>query len=449
MNVKLPLGVDNFEKLRNGNYYYVDKTALVRSILLDRCEVTLITRPRRFGKTLTMSMMDDFFDISRDSSARFAGLEIAKDTVLCEEWRNKWPVIFLTLKSVQGMSFDSAYEMLVVLIAELCKKYAFLDESERVDPDDREIWKQLKTQKANRANLKSSLKMLTRMLHAYYGKQVIVLIDEYDVPLAKAHEHGYYQEMLDVIRAMLDASLKTNEHLKFAILTGCLKISQESIFTGLNNVVANTITTEKLDENIGFTEKEVKELFETIGFSERLDEVKRWYDGYQFGAVDIYCPWDVINYADELQKNPKAVPKSYWAATSHNRIIYKLFEYTDVDVTPKFEALLAGKTISEEITEDLTYDTMEASERNLWSLLYMTGYLTRGKNSSIEDLGVRNEIIHSETHPVRHKKVVLRIPNEEIRFIFEGVILGWFQNMSKNSILTKYIAQNIIKIVTI
>lgn len=409
MSIKIAAGVDEFAKLREGNYYYVDKTFLIEEILSQQFEAELITRPRRFGKSLTISMQEDFFDITRDSKARFEGLRISENRDLCEEWMNQWPVLSLSLKRVEGLNYQKAFGMLRVLIADLCKRYAFLEDSERVDEADKKLFLEMKFQEADEENLKSFLSLLTRMLTNHYGKPVILLIDEYDVPLAKAHEKGYYAEMLDTIRAILGVALKTNPYLKFAVITGCLKISKESIFTGINNLVVNTITTERFDESIGFTEPEVEMLLAAAGFADHAKEVQDWYDGYRFGDVDVYCPWDVLNHVAALMENPKAKPRGYWLNTSSNDVIYKLFENETFDVNGKFETLLAGGCICETITEDLTCDSLEASEMHLWSLLYMTGYLTR---SGADYQG---------------QEMFLKIPNEEIKEIFRKTVVEWFQ----------------------
>lgn len=424
MSIKLPLGMEDFTEIREENYYYIDKTAFIRELLSCQFKANLVTRPRRFGKSLTMSMLDDFFDIGRDSKAHFKGLKISEEKLLCKEWMNQWPVVSLTLKGVEGLNFQDAYGMLEVLISNLCKKYAFLGVSESVDEDDRAIFNSLKAQEANKQNLKNCLALITRMMNMHYGKPVIVLIDEYDVPLAKADDGGYYKEMLDMIRAMFGAVLKTNPYLKFAVITGCLKISRESIFTGLNNVVANTITVERFDEYIGFTDTDVKKLLSDTGFTDHADEIRTWYDGYRFGAVDVYCPWDVLNHISALQENPAASPQNYWAATSHNNVIYKLFENKKFDVNAKFETLMNGGYIREVITEDLTYDSLEASEVNLWSLLFMTGYLTQVKDAGIEELPLETSL---GEYRIQEKVAMLRIPNEEIKAICKTTIIDWFK----------------------
>lgn len=414
MDVKMPLGIESFAKIREENLYYVDKTSFIKELLCQPFEASLVTRPRRFGKTLTMSMMEDFLDISRDSKAHFAGLEISRDTEFCEAWMNQYPVIFISLKDVEGLNYQKAYGMIKVLMAELCRKYTFLESSGAPDPADQMIFKDLKLQRASEENVKSGICLLMRMMAAHYGKPVILLVDEYDVPLAKAHDAGYYEEMLDFIRAMLGKSLKTNPYLKFAVVTGCLKISKESVFTGINNLVSNTITADRLDESIGFTEPEVQAILSAAGLSDHAEEVRNWYDGYRFGSVDVYCPWDVLNHVAALQENPEATPKTYWVDTSSNHILYSLFENKEFDVNEKFETLLAGGCIRERITEDLTYHSLEASEESLWSLLFMTGYLTMTKT---RDSGYINGELIAD----------LKIPNEEIKIIFRRAVVSWFR----------------------
>lgn len=418
MAVNFPLGVDSFKKLRQENCYYVDKTGFIKELVSQKFEVNLITRPRRFGKSLLMSMLEDFFDISRDSTADFEGLEVLAQLDICAEWMNQWPVVSLTMKSVEGLDFDSAYGMLKVLIAGLFKKYAFLETSACVDADDRTIFKALKSQKSNMENLKDSLHILTRMMNAYYGKPVILLIDEYDVPLAKASEAGYYDRMLDIIRAMFNNALKSNDFLKFAVVTGCLKIAKESIFTGTNNFVSDTIAGDRFDEYIGFTEADVEKVLKDSGFLDHGKEIRLWYDGYRFGAVDVYCPWDVLNHVAALQVNPSRQPQNYWGSTSHNGIIYRFISREDLDVNNKFEVLVSGGILKEKITEDLTYDTLKSSETNLWSLLYLTGYLTQARwpeDGSVPEQGA----------------VALRIPNEEVKSIFKTAIVEWFNESVK------------------
>jgi len=411
MDIKIPLGIEDFAKLREDGFYYVDKTFFIEELLSQQFEVNLVTRPRRFGKTLTMSMFENFFDIARDSKALFDGLKISKDTELCQEWMNQWPVVFISLKSIEGYNFEMAYGQLKVLVSDVCKKYAFLLDSDKVNIADRQLFEELMFQTSDAANLNSCLLLFTRMMNAHYGKQAILLIDEYDVPLAKAHENGYYTEMLGVIRAMLGAALKTNSYLKFAVVTGCLKISKESIFTGINNLVVNTVMVKRFDEGIGFTQLEVSALLAAAGLENHAEEIRKWYDGYRFGSVDVYCPWDVLSHVSTLMTDPTAAPKSYWEGTSSNSVIYKLFENETFDVNSKFEALLAGESIHEVVTENLTYDSLEASEESLWSLLLMTGYLTQTK---------------SDVRGNPSDGIYLKIPNEEVKDIFRKSVVEWF-----------------------
>ncbi|MDO5416101.1 MAG: AAA family ATPase [Lachnospiraceae bacterium] len=407
MDIKFPLGYDDFSRIREENFYYVDKTGFIRELLSKTFQANLITRPRRFGKTLTLSMLKDFFDISRDSRQHFEGLKISEETELCREWMNQWPTLFLTLKSVEGNDFGTAFERLKILVANLCKTVAFLENSQKADADDRILFKALKGQKADSANLTDSLLLLTRMMNAHYGKPVILLIDEYDVPLAKAGEHGYYTEMLDVIRAMIGTVLKTNPYLKFAVVTGCLRISKESIFTGTNHFVPDTIIDERFDEYIGFTEADMKLLLERTGFSEYAEHIRAWYDGYRFGNVDVYCPWDVLNYLNALQKNPNAKPRAYWANTSENSILKKFFRKAGRTTKAEIEKLIAGDSVRKKISVQLTYEELDKTIGNLWSVLYLTGYLTA---KAAEEDGI----------------LELVIPNQEIREIFITQISEWF-----------------------
>ena len=306
-NINVPVGISNFEKIRQDGYYYVDKTGLIKDMLKNKIpEVTLITRPRRFGKTLAMSMLASFFDIRRDSKKLFQGLNISKEQQLCNDWMNQYPTLFLSFKDVDGTIFENALGLLQFTIAELCKKHTYLIESDVVDQDDKETFRKLKSMGSNLPELQGSIIMLMNMMKAYYNKPVILLIDEYDVPLAKAYENGYYDEMILLIRNLFGNVLKTNDSLAFAVLTGCLRIAKESIFTGLNNFKVYSITDDEFDETFGFTNKEVMEMLQYYGLSDRFDEVKEWYDGYRFGNADVYCAWDVVNYCRDHCKNPNA-----------------------------------------------------------------------------------------------------------------------------------------------
>lgn len=423
MAVYMPLGMSDFRKLRTEGFYYVDKTGYIGEIIRNKFEVMMITRPRRFGKTLFMSMLEDFFDIRRDSRMDFRGLAISSQTEVCSEWMNQWPVLFITLKSVAGNHFESAYGMLTVLMADICKKYAYLEDSALVNNEDREVFRSLMRRTADAADVKNSLYTLMRMMNAHFGKPVIFLIDEYDVPLAKASEAGYYDDMIEIISAMLGKALKTNEFLKFAVVTGCLKIAKESIFTGTNNMVSDTITGERFNEFIGFTQKDVQKLLAATRLLEHAEKMRIWYDGYRFGSVDVYCPWDVLNHVAALQANGAAPPQSYWENTSHNGIIRRFIERKDLwveaGINDDFEKLLAGGYIVKTITENLTYDMVHSSAENLWSLLYLTGYLTQVPGAKENDFAAR--------------QLALRIPNEEIRYLFRSTIIAWFEAEVKTS----------------
>lgn len=416
-NKVLPVGIENFTELRTEEYYYIDKTGFILELLRKTFKVNLITRPRRFGKSLTMSMLSDFLDVQKDSEMVFRGLVVSEDKQICSLWMNQWPVLFLTLKNVEGMDFKNAYGLLKATISDLCKEHAYLLESTKVDSDDREIFLKLKAGKAEDSEIRSFLNVFMRMMRAHFGKPVILLIDEYDVPLAKASENGYYEQMLDVIRSIFGMALKSNRFLKFAVITGCLRIAKESIFTGTNNFVSDAITGKRFDEYFGFTEAEVSDLLSDMGYTSHADIVKKWYDGYRFGEQQVYCPWDVLQYINDLQDNPEGKPQSYWKNTSHNQIIRSFIDRTDLGIKKKFETLLAGGCVKVSICEDLTYDLLHSSEENLWSILYLTGYLTLGEDIQGEVLG--------------DGQSVLRIPNEEIRGIFAETAMKWFEDYAK------------------
>ena len=379
--------------------------------------MTLITRPRRFGKTLGMSMLENFFDIRKESRALFEGLEIARDQALCDAWMNQYPTIFVSFRQVDGLDFTGAYDMLTWVISELYKKHRYLLDSDRIGTSDKEIAKQLEWGQASLKDTKGSLLLLTRMMQQHYGKPVILLIDEYDVPVAKANSNGYYAEMLDVMKGLLQA-LKDNQALQFAVVTGCLKIAKESIFTGTNNFVSDTITNSRLNEYFGFVQSEVDQLLKDAGVTEQADSIRRWYDGYHFGDFDVYCPWDVMNYMLELQRDPKAKPISYWKNTSDNAIIRSFIDYAGSTITNKLEILMAGGCIVQRVDENLTYDYLHASEDNLWSTLYLTGYLTRAREADYKG-------------EVPDGMVALMIPNAEIREIFETTVIRWFDDSTK------------------
>lgn len=416
--LNVPVGISGFSEIRENGYYYVDKTGLIRKLLSNvGTKVTLITRPRRFGKTLGMSMLESFFDIQSDSARLFEGLEISTDKVLCDRWLNQYPTIFLSFKRVDGLDFGGAYDMLTLVIEELYKKHLYLLESDDVNIYDKKRMLRIVEGKASMKEIKDSLVLLTGMLRDYYKKPVILLIDEYDVPIAKANSHGYYNEMLDVMKGIMQA-LKDNPALCFAVITGCLKIAKESIFTGTNNFVSDTIMNSGLDEYFGFTQKDVDTILADADAAERAEEMKEWYDGYHFGDADVYCPWDVMNYLRDFSNNPEAVPASYWRNTSDNAIIRSFIDYAGSNITKKLEILLSGETIFQHIDENLTYDYLHSSEDNLWSVLYLTGYLTKARNA---------EILEAAPEGI----VALMIPNKEIREIFESTIAKWFDDSAR------------------
>ena len=416
--LNIPVGVSNFEEIRKNGYYYIDKSGLIGELLSRTgTKVTLITRPRRFGKTLGMSMLENFFDIRKDSRALFEGLEIARDQALCDAWMNQYPTIFVSFRQVDGLDFTGAYDMLTWVISELYKKHRYLLDSDGIGTSDKEIAKQLEWGQASLKDTKGSLLLLTRMMQQHYGKPVILLIDEYDVPVAKANSNGYYAEMLDVMKGLLQA-LKDNQALQFAVVTGCLKIAKESIFTGTNNFVSDTITNSRLNEYFGFVQSEVDQLLKDASVTEQADSIRRWYDGYHFGDFDVYCPWDVMNYMLELQRDPKAKPISYWKNTSDNAIIRSFIDYAGSTITNKLEILMAGGCIVQRVDENLTYDYLHASEDNLWSTLYLTGYLTRAREADYKG-------------EVPDGMVALMIPNAEIREIFETTVIRWFDDSTK------------------
>ena len=414
--VNLPYGIDNFAKVRENNCYYIDKTGFIKELLDRTFDINLITRPRRFGKTLTMSMLAEFFDIRKDSRKIFEGLEISKDTEFCAKWMNQWPVLFLTLKDVQGQTFDSAYGMVQFVISSVCGEHAYLLDSDKVLDADKRVFHRLLEQSGTRTDVKTALFVLLRMMKAYYGKEVILLIDEYDVPLAKASDNDYYGDMLEVIRSLLGMVWKSNPNLKFAVVTGCLRIAKESIFTGANNFISNSISGKKYQDYFGFSETEVRNLLEAAELQDALSEMKKWYDGYIFGDKEIYCPWDVINHVDALLTDRTAKPGNYWIDTSHNNIIRRFIDHPQINVNDKFETLISGGVIQEPIREDLTYDIADSTEDNLWSILYLTGYLTQVLPEKLPE-GMQPE----------DGKVALRIPNEEVKSVFSSTVKKWFE----------------------
>lgn len=416
--LRIPVWVSDFAEIRRNGYYYVDKSGLIGELLgTTGTKVTLITRPRRFGKTLGMSMLESFFDIQKDNKTLFEGLEIANRHDLCTEWMNQWPTVFVSFRQVDGLNFNSAYGMLTLVISELYKKHLYLLDSDKVDGYDKEIVKQLIQGTASAKDTKGSLMLLTRLMCQQYGKPVILLIDEYDVPVAKANSNGYYEEMLDVMKGLMQA-LKDNQALCFAVITGCLKIAKESIFTGTNNFISDTLTDSILNEYFGFVQSEVDQILKDADALDKAESIREWYDGYHFGDFDVYCPWDVMNYLLELQRNPKAKPVSYWKNTSDNAVIRSFIDYAGGNITGKLETLLAGGTIVQRVDENLTYDYLHSSENNLWSMLYLTGYLTKARE---EDYNGK----------LADGTVALMIPNAEIKEIFETTVVKWFDDSTK------------------
>ncbi len=416
MAIKVAVGSDSFEAVIRSGSYYVDKSELIYDLVQKTDNtVTLFTRPRRFGKTLAMRMMESFFDITRDSRDLFQGLSVSGHTDFCKEWMNQYPVLFLSLKDVDGLNFESAYISLQDTISDLCIRHGDLAEHASVDPADKVTFLALKEKHVEPAAMKSVLKTIMRMMYAAYGKPVILLIDEYDVPLAKASEKNtvknrYYEQMLDVIRGMLSSALKTNDYLKFAVITGCLRIAKESIFTGTNNFAAYSVLDERYDEYFGFRQDEVNAMLRAAHLTEKTDLFRTWYDGYVFGTCPVYCPWDVVSYVSDLLYKDTAKPKNYWRNTSGNGVIRDFVGRTDFKVSGKFETLMNGGTITEAIADELTYDTLHESERNLWSVLLMTGYLTK---ADPEEDGAA---------------IQLKIPNAEIAGIFQDSVAGFFRD---------------------
>ncbi len=417
--IGLPLGRSDFESIRENNFFYIDKSLMIEELLQDNgIEVFLFTRPRRFGKTMALSMLSSFFDISKDSARLFDGLKISENRELCEKRMNKSPTAFISFKPVDGASFDLAYGQIQNILKTLFHGFEFLLESEKVNNVDKRDFTIVNEGRASANDIMNSLSLLVRMLYAHYGKKVILLIDEYDVPMAKANANGYYREMVDVMRGMLQV-LKDNSCLDFAVVTGCLRIAKESIFTGINNVYSNTILSTDYDEFFGFTENEVNSAFKELEIEDKLDEVKEWYDGYHFGNEDIYCPWDVIYYLRDHQSDPDAKPEDYWANTSGNQIVESFISRGSRAMFDELDSLLNGEYVIKTIDENITYDYLHATDNNLWSILLSTGYLTPVKEDELDE-------------PLLDKEVALRIPNKEIRDIFSSCLLNWSSSIAKS-----------------
>lgn len=409
-NMKLPVGIDQFDKLIKSGFYYVDKTRLIEQLLQNWGEVNLFTRPRRFGKTLNMSMLKSFFEIGTDKIL-FDQLYIAANKELCEEYMGQYPVIFLSLKGVEGLNFEEAKSMLKITIRTEAQRHYELKKSEKVSEENRKLFNDILSGEDER--IEDSLRMLSQILFEHYGKKSIILIDEYDVPLDKAFQHGYYKEMVSLLRGLFGQALKTNEFLQFAVLTGCLRVSKESIFTGLNNFKVLSIADVRFDEQFGFTDEEVRKLLKDYDLEDYFSEAKEWYDGYHFGNADIYCPWDVINYVEHLRYDPEAEPEAFWINSSGNDLVKRFVAKADQTTKDEIEQLIAGDVIEKKIRQDLTYDEIDQSIDNLWSVLFTTGYLT-------------------QTGRAERGIYKLMIPNKEVREVFIDQIQQWFDQTVVN-----------------
>lgn len=414
--LKLPVGIDSFDKIRKNGFYYIDKSGLIEQLVQLGGEVTLFTRPRRFGKTLNMSMLRSFFETGTDASL-FDGLYISGNKEICDEYMGKYPVIFLSLKDVDGLKYENAKYRIMELIGREAERYFFLGDSDRLSENEKEQYKAVIALQNGKYSmdenvLTSSLRLLSHLLFQHYGEKTVILIDEYDVPLDKAFQNGYYQEMVSLIRGLFGMALKTNDSLQFAVLTGCLRISKESIFTGLNNFKVLSILDSRFDEQFGFTDQEVKKILDDYELSSHFKETKEWYDGYRFGKADIYCPWDVINYVEQLRYDPEAVPQDFWSNSSGNAMVRRFIDMADVSTKNEIERLIAGESIEKDVTPELTYDELDKSIENLWSVLFTTGYLThKGRTES--------------------GKYRLVIPNREVRNLFVKKIREWFSDVSR------------------
>ena len=404
---KLPVGIEDFEKLRKEGFYYIDKTGLIRDLLNNWGEVNLFTRPCRFGKTLNMSMLKNFFEIGADKTL-FDGLMISKETALCERYMGKYPVIFISLKGVDGLDFEEACGALRRIIRAEASRFRMLLSSEKIADEDKQLFLRILQEKDTFDDVRDSLRMLSSLLKQCFSEKVILLIDEYDVPLDKAFQHGYYEEMVSLIRGLFGQALKTNEFLQFAVLTGCLRVSKESIFTGLNNFKILSITDARFDEHFGFTEAEVNQLLTDYQLEEHLAETKEWYDGYRFGDTNIYCPWDVISYVDHISADPHAEPEAFWINTSGNDLVKRFIDKADKTTQNEIERLIAGEAIEKKVRLDLTYHELDSSIDNLWSVLFTTGYLTK-------------------TGRAINGVYKLVIPNREVREVFILQIQEWFR----------------------
>ena len=414
---KIPVGIENFQDMRKFNFYYIDKTNLIEQLLDNWSKVTLFTRPCRFGKTLNMSMLRSFFELGTDKSL-FDGLYISKNKELCEEHMGKYPVIFFSLKSVEGLKFENARYRIIEMIGREAQRYEFLAESDKLSENEKAQYKALIALDNGKYTMDddiliSGIQMLSHLLYKHYGQKTVILIDEYDVPLDKAFENGYYKEMVSLIRGIFGMALKTNDSLQFAVLTGCLRISKESIFTGLNNFEVLSILNTQYDEAFGFTDGEVKQILEDYNLSDHYPDVKEWYDGYHFGNTDIYCPWDVIRYCKNLCADSAALPEDFWSNSSGNAMVRRFIDKADIRTKNEIERLIAGEDIEKDISQELTYDEIDKSIENLWSVLFTTGYLTH----------------KGCTESGRYR---LAIPNKEVRNLFIRKIREWFSDVTRN-----------------
>ena len=413
--LNLPVGIENFEEIRQLGFYYIDKTRLIEQLLQGWGKVTLFTRPRRFGKTLNMSMLKSFFEIGADKSL-FEGLYISGNKELCDAYMGRYPVIFLSLKGVDGLDFTTARRMLCAILKNELDRHYYLKTSDALTDEDRTLF--IKMLQGSYDNIEDSIRMLSKLLFKHFGQKVVILIDEYDVPLDKAFQNGYYKEMVSLIRGLFGQALKTNEFLQFAVLTGCLRISKESIFTGLNNFKVMSITDSRFDEQFGFTDGDVRRLLSDYGMDSHFDEIKEWYDGYHFGRADVYCPWDVINHVDHLRDDSDAKPQTYWINSSGNSLVRRLINRADSSTKDEIERLIAGEAIEKVIRLDLTYDEIDNSIDNIWSVLFTTGYLTKIGEVKLPD---------SESYAYK-----LVIPNKEVREVFVLQIQEWFKAVVAN-----------------
>lgn len=415
--LRLPVGIDSFEKIRKNRFYYVDKTKFIEQLVRRSGEVTFLTRPRRFGKTLNMSMLRSFFEIGADTSL-FDGLYISQNKALCEEYLGKYPVIFLSLKSVEGLTFEDAKYRITELIGLEAERFGFLEDSNHLSENEKKRYQAIISlnngmNTMDEKMLISSLQVLSQLLYKHFGQKAIILIDEYDVPLDKAFQNGFYREMVSLIRGLFGMALKTNDSLQFAVLTGCLRITKESIFTGLNNFKVLSIIDSRFDEQFGFTDQEVKEILKYYNLESHFEETKEWYDGYHFGKADIYCPWDVINYVEQLKYDPTLKPQDFWSNLSGNAIVRRFIDKADISTKNEIERLIAGESIEKDVVSELTYDELDKNIENLWSVLFTTGYLTH--NGCTES-----------------GKYRLVIPNKEVRNLFVKKIREWFSDVSRN-----------------